>query len=143
MRNIVQFVETRESVRSFIVPDHFKFKPRGRMQFLQRWAWRFLQWRLALEQAYEDRSFFTRHTIDVDDVMQRLMKQRESAFAHGFDPKELLIGSEDFAEMMGSPRIHQAMEFHTEYSRDRRVMGLRVRVIPWMRGTLVMPREGA
>ena len=136
----VQFVETREHMVLTPVKNHYEFKPKGRLQALQRWAWRFLWWRGAMSQAFDETSTYTRHVIDTDDVVTRLIKQR-SGLLNGYnrEPKELLIGAEDFAELMGSPMIRNSYSFGVEYCRDERIMGLRVTVVPWMSGMLVMP----
>jgi hypothetical protein len=137
----VRFVELRERRELVPVKDHFEFKPSGRLQRLQRWAWRFLHWRGALRQAFDETVSYTQHVINTDDVMRRLMEQRRGLFDYGQEPRELLIGAEDFAELMSQPQIHNYMDFGAEYVSGRRIMGLKVRVIPWMRGMLVMPKE--
>jgi hypothetical protein len=151
-RDPVVFVETRERVCMRPVPDHFRFVPksrwkdvRGRVhQWLQRKAWAFLQRSTALEQAFEDKIEFTRHVIDTDNVVYRLIEQKIALY-EGYDREgtELLIGRETFAELMNAPEIRHDTSFSGEYfvhgERGPRVMGLRVRVIPWMRGMLVMP----
>lgn len=136
---LVEFVETRETSVPFVLKDRYEFKPKGRLQSLQRWAWKFLHWRKAMEQAWDERITYTRHVIDTQSVVERLIQQRSALFDYGAEPKELLIGSQDFAELMGAPEIRQALDFQAEYMSGRRVMGLRVCVIPWMRGMLVMP----
>lgn len=37
--------------------------------------------------------------------------------------------------------MQQARDFWCEYRSGNRIMGLKVRIIPWMRGVIVMPRE--
>jgi hypothetical protein len=139
MKQIVQFVEIQRDAEWRPVPDHFEFVPAGRLQWLQRLAWRFLNWRGVLKQATREHVTFTQHVIDTGDVMERLYRARAAMFDGGREPREVLIGSEDFAELMGSAPVRQAMDFDCEYRRNRTLMGLKVRVIPWMRGVLVMP----
>lgn len=143
MRDVIEFIETRTHRTWLSVPNHYEFKPRGRAQFLQRWAWRFLQRRGALAQAVTEHLEYTRHRIDTRDLMRRLIEQRRASLEMGFEPEELLIGSEDFAELMGYPQIQHAVSFDTTYNRGYRIYDLRVRIIPWMRGMLAMPKERA
>lgn len=137
----VEFVEHKE--RRFMLPvkNHYEFKPKGRLQFLQHWAWNLLLHRFkALEQAQEEHVEYTRHVIDTNDVVERLIRQRINLLrGYNKEPTEVLIGSEDFAEMMNSPRFHHEQCFDATYYRSQQLMGLKVRVIPWMRGMVVMP----
>ncbi len=52
----------------------------------------------------------------------------------GYTPHTLLIGSEEFFKLINDDPIYdQGLEFS--------VMGLKVKVIPWMKGMLVLPSE--
>jgi hypothetical protein len=83
----------------------------------------------------------TRIPIDEKEFMARLWKQRRHLFDRFHrEPKTLLIGAEDYEEMMDSPTIRQALRFEAEYNYGaHEVYGLKVMVIPWMRGAVVMP----
>ena len=85
-------------------------------------------------------------TIDADSFVTRIAKQRESVFAlMNREPRELLIGAQDYAELMHETMSHHMFSFDATYMRGehgvRTVMGLKVRVIPWMRGVLVVPND--
>lgn len=75
------------------------------------------------------------------DFMERLWKQKR-ALVESFrqEPTTLWMGGEDYEELMDSPAVRQAFTVHAEFNYgERRVFGLTVRIIPWMRGMLVMP----
>lgn len=83
----------------------------------------------------------TRIPINDKDFMARLWKQKRALFDQfRREPATLWIGGEDYRELMSSPHIQQAFSFSASfnYGRDE-VYGLRVKVIPWMRGMVVMP----
>lgn len=81
-----------------------------------------------------------RHTIDAPTFMDRVFAQRaELQKSFNVCPSRLLIGSEDYAEMMQETAANQAFSFSAKYGYNREIMGLKVEVIPWMRGMLVMP----
>jgi hypothetical protein len=83
-----------------------------------------------------------RHTIDADTFMERLFKQGDSiSDFFGMHPEVLLIGSEDYSDLMMEPGSRYAFSFDAKYGRHGVIYGLRVKVIPWMRGVLVMPNE--
>lgn len=138
----VQFVEQREILHMEVMRDAFKFEPTGRAQWLQRLAWRFLHWRGAMKQAYEPKVIYSRHVIDADDFIRRLLKQK-SALMEGFhrQGQRLIIGSEDYFELMGQPSIRHHFTFAAEAGYRNKVLGLTVEVVPWMRGAVVMPAE--
>ncbi len=137
----VEFVEPRSFTALVPALDAFKFKPSGRAQWLQRLAWRFLNWRGAMQQALEPKATFTRHVIDADRFIDRILKQKRSLFAtFGRNSKRLLIGSEDYAELMCSPEVKMHhFEFSAEVGYSGAIYGLKIEVIPWMRGAVVMP----
>jgi hypothetical protein len=83
----------------------------------------------------------TRVPVNGKTFAERLYKQK-CALMESFrrEPTTLLMGAEDYAELMNSPAVRQEFmvqsAFH--YGRDE-VYGLQVKVIPWMRGIVVMP----
>jgi hypothetical protein len=137
----VDFVE-HESITTMVpMFDAFKFKPKGRAQWLQRLAWKFLNWLGAMDQAYEPKTTVQRHVIDADKFVDLILKQRRALF-DGFrkDGQRLLIGAEDYRELMGEiSAINHHFEFQAEIGMNRRIMGLNVEVVPWMRGVILMP----
>jgi hypothetical protein len=136
----VEFVASESITTMMPMFDSFKFKPNGRAQWLQRLAWRFLNWRHAMEQAYDPKVTVRRHLIDADNFMDRLLKQKHALF-DGFhkEGQRLVIGSEDYFELMSEPAIHHHFSFKAEVGMRGRLMGLDVEVVPWMRGAVVMP----
>lgn len=85
----------------------------------------------------------TRVPVDGKEFMDRLWKQKR-ALIETFHrkPTTLLIGGEDYEELMNSPAVWQAFTIHANfnYGRDE-LYGLTVKVIPWMKGMIVMPNE--
>ena len=140
-RQVVQFVAKERFMEMAAMLDAFKFVPKGRLQWLQRLAWRFLSRQGAVEQAYEPKVTVTRHLIDDNDFIRRLSKQ-QTALLQEFnrEGQRLLIGPEDYAELMGSLEVQwHHFTFPAEVCRGDTILGLKVEVIPWMRGMLVMP----
>lgn len=83
-----------------------------------------------------------RHTIDAPTFMDRLFSQRKD-LQRMFNmlPDHILIGAEDYASLMREEATTKAFSFNAEYWNNRTVLGMKVEVIPWMRGILVMPSE--
>jgi hypothetical protein len=89
---------------------------------------------------------FERHVIGKNGrrFMDRLFEQMHNLLdAFDREPSRLLIGAEDYAELM-QEATREYFTFDAEYMRGGRypkVCGLHVEVIPWMRGVLVMPNN--
>jgi hypothetical protein len=90
---------------------------------------------------------FERHVIGKKGrrFMERLFEQRcNLRDAFNREPTRLLIGADDYAELM-QEATREYFHFDAEYMRGGerypKVCGLRVEVIPWMRGVLVMPNN--
>lgn len=78
--------------------------------------------------------------IDAKTFIEKLFKQkRQMIDEFRREPKRLLIGADDYEEMMDCSNIRERFAFHANYNKGPYVYGLTVEVIPWMRGILVMP----
>ena len=84
-----------------------------------------------------------RHTLDARTFMERLFKQQEGLRQFfNMRPTKLLIGAEDYGELMREVvATTQMFSFRAEYGCGHEIFGMTVQVIPWMRGCLVMPDE--
>lgn len=83
----------------------------------------------------------TRVPVNGKTFAERLFKQRR-ALMDQFrrEPTTLWMGGEDYEELMQSPAVRESFTMHSEFNYGRReVYGLTVKVIPWMRGVVVMP----
>ncbi len=88
----------------------------------------------------------TRIPIDGSTFVQRLYEQQRALFdTFGPRPHTLLIGAEDYRDLMRSPDSGtHAFVFNAEVGWGdgrgyRTFHGLHVRVVPWLRGAVVMP----
>lgn len=74
--------------------------------------------------------------------MQELQRQRAEIISQlNGEPAVLLIGAEDFEQMMRTEVGGQSFRFTGEYFIDRRVCGLQVHVVPYLRGMVVLDRR--
>lgn len=131
------FLERREWMLP--ISDGRVFKPAGRFQWLQRLAWRFLDRAGVLAQAYEPKEEVKRVRFQSKDFMSNLFKLKGLVEDFDMRPTELLIGAQDFEKLMHSPEINQPWGFGAEYMHGKTIMGLKVRVIPWTKGFVILP----
>jgi hypothetical protein len=134
----VQFVTCERTDALVRVNDAFAFNPR------RGWAW--LQhaalWVLRRLDCYymEEQSSYSYHALHGPTFMERVYRQhQELRRTYGQKAVTLLMGAEDYAELMGGPEIRQYIEL--DLSGVTKVHGLELKIVPWMRGVVVLPRE--
>lgn len=135
---VIEFVEWRELRSPFEHKDTYELREDRHSPWLQRT----LFWALGKLGAFSKGESITteRYVIEADDFMERLFKQ-EHALEGYFNrkPTRLFIGADDYAQLMNHPTVSHYFAFDAQYHYGREVHGLRVTVVPWMRGMLVMP----
>lgn len=131
-----------------LVPvDAWTLAPRGRLQWLQRLAWRFLERMCALKRYSRNDEVERRELIDHTDLMGRVLAAKRWAFdeCRGV-PRHILIGADDFAELMTNPQMQREFaRFQVQFPGgvDRRPVMLELtwHVLPWMQGFVVLPED--
>jgi hypothetical protein len=138
----IEFIEYDRETTFVSVPSAYTFKPTGRFQFLQRWALKFLLNSKVLAPYYRPDVKITSHTIDADSFMEKLFKMKHELFKEYRATGEwILIGSKDYAELMSTPEVaRQIINFEADIAYGERIMGIRIRVVPWMSGIVLMPK---
>jgi hypothetical protein len=134
----IEFVAIQPTTIRFDRPDAFALRLDQKWPWLQRVCIAILR-KLG---AYDigETVKIERSTIDAPTFMERLFKQ-QSNITQFFNvrPTRLLIGSEDYAELMREAVTTGQFNFRAEYGIGREICGLKVEVVPWMRGVLVLP----
>lgn len=144
MNNLVEFVEMERITDWVVREDVFCVTPaRGWMpvQRLCFWILRKLQCHWS-----EKVSTVRRHVINPSSFTENLHRQNKGLLEHAHQQgRHILIGSGDFAALMDSQEIGSRFSFSAPYSYAENgrvsIFGMRVTIIPWMKGMLVMPGE--
>ena len=144
MKQTVSFIEPYTEFKT--VTDNSAFSIREDRPHL--WLQKACCWVLEKLGAYrvDTQTKIEYRTIDADSFITLIAKQHSAVFELlNRRPSELLIGAQDYAELMHETASNHMFSFDATYMRGERgvvtIMGLRVHVIPWMRGVLVMPEE--
>jgi hypothetical protein len=138
------FVFHRERHVTVVEKDRWTFTPKGRLQFLQRWAWKLLLKTGGISNFIGERVEYRRINFDGKSALDKIMSARSATFEMHRDPAHLLIGAETFAEIMGDPAMRDmAMcasgpSFKGEMGFGRRIFDLPVTVVPWMQGLVLL-----
>jgi len=140
----VHFVALKE--RRLITELHNSFELRKDKKHV--WLQKICFWLLGKLEAYrqEESIAFTRHAIEPKKFLDALFNQRlELDAVYNLRAHTLLIGAQDYEELMCSKEIYQMLSFNAStevrwgrYGRGE-IMGLKIVVIPWMKGTLLVP----
>lgn len=140
MNERLEFVEFKRNTNYVIRPDAYTFKPNGRLQWFQKLLWKYLLNAGTIKLSYSEVITTTRHTLDSKKFMDALYLQKSYLFAEfGRRGDTLLIGAEDYAKVLGGSNILECeFSFDSKYRRGDRIVDLDVKVIPWMRGFVVV-----
>jgi hypothetical protein len=136
----VDFVTLDIRDRIKVVPDAYMLRVDRRAPWLQRLCLWVLH-KLGAT-AHIATAEVRRVRLDGEGFMARLYAQKRELFDQfGYDASTLLIGSEEYEQLMGSPEVYQLMRFTAPYELRGQVFGLNVRVVPWMSGMVVLPTK--
>ena len=137
-RQIIEFVTFTERRVISDNTEAFQFRKDRPARWLQKACFFVLR---KLRAHYLEKTIsIERHAIDASTFIDRLFKQMDGIQgSFNRTPAKLLIGAEDYANLMHEMVATQPFSFSAEYGYRREILGLEVQVIPWMRGCLVMP----
>jgi len=142
--NKIEFVSVARITNRVIEPDSFTFNPKGRLAPLFRLMWNVLRKHGGVANAFTHKTTVTRHVVNPDGFINKVYAMRADLFRNwDMEGKTLLIGAEDYASLMREQVYDSPFDFMAEVmiKRDQRhpeILGLKVRVIPWMRGLVVI-----
>lgn len=148
----------REKHSLIVDRDQWKFASTGRWARLQRWAWAFLLKTRALTNGVADHYAYTEIRFRSDTVLGKLMETRQAMFEVMRKPTRILIGPDVMEEITGDPAFRDCTNFiqsftfeapmHVGHAPARpgerprlEVYGMKITVVPWMRGMLVLDDE--
>lgn len=137
----IEFIELHKEKYLTPDPDVFSFSEKKKISRRHRKAWNYLLREKCIEPKYDETFKVTRHTVDGKSFIDKIYKQKSYLLKQfNIEGTVLLVGAEDYSELMCDVSVcTQPFSFNTSYNIGRNVLGLTVKVIPWMRGMAVMP----
>jgi hypothetical protein len=138
----VVFLETKPVSIFFDSQNKFEFRADKKFHWIQK----ILFWCLKNIGAYSKSEDIKleRYEFNTDDLINEILRQDENIlnFYHHRGEK-LLIGSENFSRLMNSREFNQMVTINAPYlyGSDYCFYNLKITVIPWMKGMLVVPKE--
>lgn len=137
----IEFLDVESYRNERLIPEVYSFKRTGVTGRIQQIMWNILQRLDCLKPAYTTETLVRKHVVDSDKVLNLILKQ-DYSLKHRFNRsgQTLLIGTEDYFNLIGEVVIPNAQfQFNGDLNTELKVFGLTIKVIPWMRGILVMP----
>ena len=116
--------------------------PNGWRGRVAAWLWRGLQRLGALGEAMQRMGKLHRADFVPKDVIDAIMRQyREYQRDYNKSPSMLVMGAEDLYELAGILGTEQSLGYHSFAisSPKREFYGMEIKIIPWMRGVVVVP----
>lgn len=141
MHQLVEFYTTKRTNHSIIHDDAYALRNDRKHVWLQRICISILRKLGAFATSTGTR--IEHHRFDAGDFLDRLHHQQRNVFdTFAHDAHTLLMGTDEFDEMMNIRGIEQMFTFTAAAQITRYGMGrlfnIHVKVIPWMKGMLVL-----
>lgn len=139
----IQAFSTATRSVPYICKERFTPRPDLKWQWLQKVIFSLLRRMGCFSQ--ETELVVTRHLIDTDEFMKALCQQHMevlSQYARYDTPCRLLIGPQQFDALHGTAGdINSPITFYGEYRTRHTIRGMKVTIVPWMDGMLVLPDQ--
>lgn len=148
MRNKpIEFVECKSTTSYVLRPDAYRFNPDRPAQWLQRFC--FWTLRKLYCHDYQEEVAYTRHIIHPERVFDRILRTHKELLERNYqEPYILYIGAGTFKELMDDDQdeMREIFRFAVSYNySDNRghhqIMGMEIRIIPWMEGLVGVPKK--
>lgn len=140
----IDAMRTETRMISTVMKDTFEFRKDLKFHWVQKLAFKVLRKIGCYSTLHEP--IISRHVIRPDDIMQNLFEQNaELMDLYDSSGGYLLIGPEEYQRLTSNPDIQRVLTFNTEYHKGgfehHRIHGMQIKVIPWMKGMLVIPNN--
>lgn len=134
-------------INRYCLVDTVSFTATGKLKWLKKAMWGYLMRSNCLKPAYKETESFARITFEPSKFLAKAIAKHRDAVVRflGSSNVQILVGPDEFAELASEARILEHFSIDSEYSYTNqgitRVYGMRVTVVPWMEGFLILPDE--
>ena len=142
MKQVIQFYQT-DTVREYVeLADQYQLRADRKMLWLQRICF----WVLKKIGARAVRTdlLIKKNTIDIKNLFDLVLRQQYELYGkYLLESRHLLVGYDEYSKFMdGTLNSHFAFEVPKHQLNNGLVVsGMRVTLVPWMSGVLVLPKE--
>lgn len=108
--------------------DQYRFKPHGRLRWLQRWLFNWLRGQGCLPNALDHTSYTKEVTINLDKLVDALMDNVENVYRlYERRAKYVIVGADKMRELLNVEPYYLEMRFPGQYEAPIRSGKVRVR----------------
>ena len=138
MINTIEYLEHENTYADFQDIKAYEFRKDRPLKYLQKVCC-FILHKIGAYHIKKE-MLVTRRVI-TDEFMEQIFRQVEGIESYfGRKPTRILIGAFDYKNLMNEDHFAKNIfTFNTQYNHGLEIIGLRVDVIPWMKGILVLP----
>lgn len=134
--NKIQYLTTKEKIRVSEYKDRYEYRPGAKCPWLQKICFKILA-RLGAYAVGETIGYET-YAIDVQNVVETLYMQCDAVRGyHGEQLGCIVMGREDYIRMM---RCEAPYLYFVIDATSVKFCDIKIHVIPWMSGVIVLPR---
>ena len=138
-------IKQTEDIKYITRPDLYEYSPNKRLKWLQRTCFWILN---KLHCNHIDRVVaYKAQRVDTDRFMHQLLEAKADFIRRLEDnPSTVLMGAEQYDDLIkADDRLTQPLGFTSQYDyhdgHTLKIMGLKVIVIPWMDGMVLVPNS--
>lgn len=139
----VDYIEIERHATPFVNKGLFEFRKDKRNHLLQQLCF----WILGKIGSHSigEKISYSRHKIDTPNFMEKLHRQKRGLLdLYNTQGERLLIGNDEYMKLTSNPEVRKMIHFTGEYcGRHGEVLGMKITVIPWMSGMVVVPRDAS
>lgn len=144
MMQIISTMESQTLSRKVEDLDKYTYRPDRPFRGLQKLCFWFLE-RIKCYSKH-DHVYVESHCIDEQYLLDKIFKQENEIFKQtNFTPSVVYMGRDDYMDMMQSEIPHHYMSFDVNAriikNGYEKIKGMKLVVVPWMKGVLVVPAE--
>lgn len=137
MNKTIRMAFHRPEIARTVDLDKWSFAPVKKWAWLHRAAWWFLGKTGALSNTVSEKISYKEIVIDKDSVSETILRAMDEMSIMNVRPSSVLMGPEHFDKALYEMR--DTYSFTIEMGYHRKIYGLPVTIVPWMRGVVVMP----
>lgn len=137
--NKIEFVQTRSHITSVLVENRYEYNPRKKFKLLQKLCFWIVHQIGCF--SYDKTVSFTRHIVEPDRVVKYIHEQKVHLLdLYHYEGERILMGAKEYEKIVGDKEVMRIVTFNGQYGFGQSILGLKITIIPWMSGILVLPK---
>lgn len=143
--DVIEFTTVEKIKKEYHDKDVYSLRQNGKHVWLQRLCFKILE-KLKCNNALYHTTEVKRKLISPKSVMDALYRQKSIILDQAHELQGIVyMGQEEFFRLSGEVNLNKAISFtapysHSVYGHGYQVFGMKICVIPWIKGIFVLPK---